>query len=51
MGATTIAFDSRDAPGLPRGDSRWVVWRHGYFSVSSEREPPRAKPVASLPLD
>ncbi len=49
MTATTIACDSRDATGLPRGDSRWLlVWRHGYSAFSSEREPPRGKPVASL---
>jgi hypothetical protein len=49
MAATTITCDSRDATGLPRGDSRWLLgWRHGYSAVSSEREPPRGKPVASF---
>jgi hypothetical protein len=32
---------AKDATGLPRGDSRWLlVLRHGYSAVSSEREPP-----------
>jgi hypothetical protein len=49
MAATTISCDSQDATGLPRGDSRWLlVWRNGYSAVSSEREPPRGKPVASF---
>jgi hypothetical protein len=48
MAATTIACDPKDATGLPRGDSRWLLdWRHGYSAVSSVNLR-RGKPVASF---
>jgi hypothetical protein len=49
-----IVGDALDATGLPCGASRWLLFGGpaiGGGAGSSEREPPRGKPVASLAHD